>query len=197
MIIKTDLNLKRLAISVEYDGSDYCGWQEQKHEPKVLQTVVQNALSKVANKPTRIICSGRTDSGVHASSQVCHFDTDAIRNPYNWLMGANTLMPNDIALSWVQEVDDKFHARFKALSRQYTYLIHCLPYRSALMRNAAMFSQKHLDPLRMARGGAYLIGEHDFNAYRSAQCQAKTSIRKITRLSIQRPRRRRKLANGY
>ena len=174
----------RLAISVEYDGTAYRGWQAQKHDTQVVQTVVENALSKIANEPIQVTCSGRTDSGVHAVSQICHFDTHAERAPYNWVMGANTCLPDDVSISWLKPVDCAFHARFSARSRQYVYVIRCVGYRSALLRHATTDTYKSLDPERMAEAGRYLIGTHDFNAYRSAQCQAKTSTRTLTRLAI-------------
>ena len=174
----------RIAISVEYDGSGYRGWQAQKHDTQVVQTEVEKALSKVADEPINVVCSGRTDSGVHASSQICHFDTVAHRDSYNWVMGVNTQLPNDISLSWAQQVDPEFHARFSARSRQYMYLIRQSPYRSALLRNSMTFTHKRLDPELMGEAGSSLLGTHDFNAYRSAQCQAKTSVRTLSHLSV-------------
>ena len=176
--------LSRIVISLEYDGSGYRGWQAQKHDTQVVQTEVEKAISKIADETIAVTCSGRTDSGVHASSQVCHFDTNAKRAPYNWVMGVNTQLPSDISLSWACEIDSEFHARFGALSRQYVYLISCCSIRSALMRNSVTFTYKDLDPLRMAEAGQSLIGTHDFNAYRSTQCQAKTSVRTLSRLSV-------------
>jgi tRNA pseudouridine38-40 synthase len=184
MSIEAEPHLRRIAISVEYDGSGYRGWQAQKHDTQVVQTEVEKALSKIADESVSVTCSGRTDSGVHASSQICHFDTNAHRGPYNWVMGVNTQLPNDISLSWAQEVDSEFHARFGALSRQYVYLIRRSSFRSALLRNSVTFTHKDLDPQLMADAGKYLIGTHDFNAYRSAQCQAKTSVRALNRLSV-------------
>ena len=174
----------RIAISVEYDGSGYRGWQAQKHDTQVVQTEVEKALSKVADEPINVVCSGRTDSGVHASSQICHFDTVAHRDSYNWVMGVNTQLPNDISLSWAHQVDPEFHARFSARSRQYVYLIRQSPYRSALLRNSMTFTHKRLEPELMGEAGSSLLGTHDFNAYRSAQCQAKTSVRTLSHLSV-------------
>lgn len=184
MSIETDPTPCRIAISVEYDGSGYRGWQAQKHDAQVVQTEVEKALSKVADDPINVVCSGRTDSGVHASSQICHFDTVAHRDPYNWVMGVNTQLPDDISLSWVQQVDPEFHARFSARSRQYVYLIRQSPYRSALLRNSMTLTHKCLDPELMCEAGSSLLGTHDFNAYRSAQCQAKTSVRTLSHLSV-------------
>ena len=131
-----------------------------------------------------MICSGRTDSGVHACSQVCHFDTYAIRDPYNWVMGVNSQLPDDISVAWASEVDPEFHARFRALSRQYVYLIKCSSSRSALLKKSVTLTHKKLDPQLMAVAAQSLIGTYDFNAFRSAQCQAKTSVRSVTRLSV-------------
>lgn len=184
MFTETDPTPCRVAISVEYDGSGYRGWQAQKHDPKVVQTEVEKALSKVADEPITVVCSGRTDSGVHASSQICHFDTVAHRDPYNWVMGVNTQLPNDISLSWAQRVDPEFHARFCARSRRYVYLIRQSSFRSALLRNSITFTHKCLDPELMAEAGRSLLGTHDFNAYRSAQCQAKTSVRTLSHMGV-------------
>ena len=184
MSTETDPTPCRIAISVEYDGSGYRGWQAQKHDSQVVQTEVEKALSKVADEPIKAVCSGRTDSGVHASSQICHFDTVAHRDPYNWVMGVNTQLPNDISLSWAKPVDAEFHARFSARSRQYVYLIRQSPYRSALLRNSMTFTHRRLDPELMGEAGSSLLGTHDFNAYRSAQCQAKTSVRTLSHLSV-------------
>ena len=125
MSTRPDSQQRRVAISVEYDGSGYRGWQTQAHDTQVVQTKIEQALSKVAAEPISVTCAGRTDSGVHASSQVCHFDTYAIRDPYNWVMGVNSQLPDDVSIAWALEVDPSFHARFGALSRQYVYLIKC------------------------------------------------------------------------
>lgn len=184
MSIKADRAIRRVAISVEYDGSGYRGWQAQKHDTQVVQSQVEKALSQIADEPVQVTCSGRTDSGVHASSQVCHFDTQAERGPYNWVMGVNTQLPDDISLSWAKEVDTSFHARFSALSRQYIYLIQLSGIRGGLSRNAVAFTHKELDSQLMAQAGRLLVGTHDFNAYRSKQCQAKTSVRTLMQLNV-------------
>jgi tRNA pseudouridine38-40 synthase len=184
MLIEPENFPKRLALSLEYEGNRYHGWQSQKDEPLAVQTFVERALSKIANEPVKVVCSGRTDAGVHASSQVCHFETRAVRESYNWVMGANSQLPGDISLSWVREVDSRFHARFSATSRQYVYFVRCVPVRSALLRHATMFTCRSMDASRMAEAGKVLIGTHNFNAYRSVRCQAKSPVRTLTRLSI-------------
>jgi Pseudouridylate synthase len=145
---------------------------------------VVHALSRIADTPTQVVCSGRTDASVHAASQVCHFETEADRPSYNWVMGTNTHLPDDVSVSWVRPVPPEFHARFSAQSRQYVYVIRCVPFHTALMRHATTDTYKELNPQAMAEAGSYLIGTHDFNAYRSAQCQAKTSTRTVMRLAV-------------
>ena len=184
MSTRPDSQQRRVAISFEYDGSGYRGWQAQAHDTQVVQTKIEQALSKIAAEPISVTCAGRTDSGVHASSQVCHFDTCAIRDPYNWVMGVNSQLPGDISVAWALEVDPSFHARFGALSRQYVYLIKYSLSRSALLKNVVTLTHQRLDPQLMAVAAQSLIGTHDFNAFRSAQCQAKTSVRSVTRLSV-------------
>ena len=181
---KPDSQQRRVAISIEYDGSGYRGWQTQTHDTRAVQTKIEQALSKIAAERISVTCSGRTDSGVHASSQVCHFDTYAIRDPYNWVMGVNSQLPDDISVAWASEVDPAFHARFSAFSRQYVYLIKCSSLRSALLKNVVTLTHKGLDPKLMAVAAQSLIGTYDFKAFRSAQCQAKTSVRSVTRLSV-------------
>lgn len=180
----TESQSRRIAISVEYDGTGYRGWQEQRHDVRSVQAVVQNAISKIADEPIHLICAGRTDSGVHASSQVCHFDTHAIRESYNWVMGTNTELPKDVSLCWAHDVAKEFHARFLATSRQYVYLIRCSSFRSALLTNTTTFTSKKLDPHRMAEAGAHLLGSHNFNGYRSVQCQAKNPCRTLMGLAV-------------
>ncbi len=184
MPTRPDSQQRRVAISVEYDGSGYRGWQTQAHDNQVVQTKIEQALSKIAAEPISVTCAGRTDSGVHASSQVCHFDTWAIRDPYNWVMGVNSQLPGDISVAWALEVDPSFHARFGALSRQYVYLIKCSSSRSALLKNVVTLTHHRLDPQLMAVAAQSLIGTYDFNAFRSAQCRAKMSVRSVTRLSV-------------
>ena len=108
----------RIALGIEYDGTAYNGWQRQLNGDGV-QERVERALSKVANEPVEIICAGRTDTGVHASGQVVHFDTNSERSSRGWLLGANSDLPGDVNVTWVQPVSDDFHARFAAVARTY------------------------------------------------------------------------------
>jgi tRNA pseudouridine38-40 synthase len=173
----------RVALGIEYDGTSYNGWQRQKTGLGVQQRV-EEALSVVANHPVEVICAGRTDTGVHATDQVVHFDTDSERSERGWLLGANTNLPDDINVSWVALVADDFHARFSATSRSYRYLILNRLQRSALHRHRAWWVYEPLDAERMHEAAQRLLGEHDFSAFRAAGCQANTAVRNMTHISI-------------
>ncbi|HEY2807168.1 MAG TPA: tRNA pseudouridine(38-40) synthase TruA [Steroidobacteraceae bacterium] len=177
--------MPRIAVGVEYDGSDFAGWQSQDGQ-RTVQQVAERALARIAAAPIALVCAGRTDAGVHAQGQVAHFDTAAIRPPRSWVLGANSELPADVSLSWAQVVPEHFHARYSAQARTYRYLILNRTARSALHRSRSAFIHRPLDAARMALAGAALHGEHDFSAFRSSQCQAKTSVRRIERLSVQR-----------
>ena len=122
--------MKRFALSLEYDGSSYKGWQSQAGQ-SCVQDRLESALSQVAATPITVICAGRTDAGVHALEQVVHFDTDAQRQTHNWLLGANSHLPDNISVRWVCDIERDFHARFSALSRRYLYIIDNRPLRES------------------------------------------------------------------
>lgn len=175
----------RVALGIEYDGTSYNGWQRQKTGLGVQQRL-EEALSVVANHPVEVVCAGRTDTGVHATDQVVHFDTDSKRSERGWLLGANTNLPDDINVSWVAPVSDDFHARFSATSRSYRYLILNRLQRSALHRNRAWWVYEPLDAALMHAAAQRLLGEHDFSAFRAAGCQAHTAVRNLTDISVTR-----------
>ncbi len=173
----------RIALGLEYDGTSYKGWQRQRTETGVQQRV-EEALSKVANETIEVVCAGRTDTGVHASGQVVHFETRSERTRRGWLLGANSNLPDDISVIWAQPVADSFHARFSATSRSYRYLILNRLERSALYRHRAWWVYEPLDAERMHNASQALSGQHDFSAYRAAGCQASTAIREITSIAV-------------
>ena len=175
----------RICAVVEYDGTEFFGWQSQSHSRNV-QDCVQDALSKVADQPIVTVCAGRTDAGVHAWRQVIHFDTDASRAPHEWLRGANANLPNDVCLRWVQEVADDFHARSDAIRRYYRYVILNDDVPSALLRNSCAHIARPLDAEAMHEAAQPLIGEHDFSGYRSAGCQSRSPVRKVESLRVHR-----------
>ena len=175
----------RVAIGVEYDGAAYHGWQRQPHSTSVQETL-QAALGRIADAPVELTCAGRTDAGVHARAQVAHFDTDARRSPRAWLLGVNSVLPPSVNLRWVQPVTDEFHARYGALRRTYRYLVLNRPTRSALAAGRALVVYQPLDTGLMQTAAGDLIGEHDFSAFRAAECQASSPVRTIETLGVQR-----------
>ncbi len=175
----------RIALGIEYDGTSYNGWQRQKNGIGVQQRL-EEALSLVADEPIEAHCAGRTDTGVHASGQVVHFDTQAERSDRGWLLGANTNLPPDINVGWVRPVDAAFHARFSATARSYRYRILNRLHRSALHRHRAWWVHQLLDEERMHKAAQRLLGEHNFSAFRAAGCQANSATREVTQVSVAR-----------
>jgi tRNA pseudouridine38-40 synthase len=175
----------RMALGIEYDGTAYNGWQRQKTGLGVQQRL-EEALAIVANENVEVVCAGRTDSGVHASGQVVHFDTVNQRSQRGWLLGANSNLPDDICVTWARPVDGQFHARFSATARSYRYRILNRLQRSALHRNRAWWVYQPLDSATMHEAAKKLLGCHDFSAFRAAGCQASTAFREIMRIAVRR-----------
>ncbi|MGI9304866.1 MAG: tRNA pseudouridine(38-40) synthase TruA [Gammaproteobacteria bacterium] len=175
----------KIAAAVEYDGAQYFGWQAQPGAPNV-QERVEHALSVVADHDVRVVCAGRTDTGVHALGQVIHFETSAERTARSWVLGANVNAPPDIGFIWASPVGDDFHARFRARSRRYRYVISNRWVRPALLRDKVCWERKPLDATLMQRAGRVLLGEHDFSSFRALACQAKNPVRTIHELEVSR-----------
>ncbi|HAY40783.1 MAG TPA: tRNA pseudouridine(38-40) synthase TruA [Gammaproteobacteria bacterium] len=169
----------KLALGVEYLGTQFHGWQLQKSGIRTVQLVVEEALSKVADKKIRVHCSGRTDAGVHALEQVIHFETDVKRENKAWLYGGNVNLPSDVNFKWVRSVEDEFHARFDAFARQYYYKIHNTNVRSSLLASRSLWEPRKLNIELMNLAAKRLIGEHDFSSFRGNLCQAKSPIKNI------------------
>lgn len=172
--------LHKYALLIEYDGRQFKGWQKQ-HNPPVrsIEEALEHAVSFIANEPIKLICAGRTDAGVHAMNQVVHFETTAIRPKRAWMLGINSNLPEDCAVKDIVTVDESFHARFSAISRIYRYQIFNHPFRSPLKRFYALWNYHPLNVLAMESAAQHLIGEHDFSAFRSSECQANTPFRNI------------------
>ena len=175
----------RIALGLEYDGSAYRGWQSQVHAPGV-QAAVESALSVVADHPVEVTAAGRTDAGVHASMQVVHFDTTAVRTERNWALGANTNLPPAVSVLWVREVPETFHARFSAFTRSYRYCILNRIPRPALAANRVCWVREPLDHEIMHRAAQQLVGEHDFTSFRAAECQARSPVRQLYTIEVDR-----------
>ena len=176
----------RIALGIEYDGAGFKGWQLQRHGVRTVQGELEDALARVAAHPVRVSCAGRTDTGVHAVGQVVHFDTDAVREPRNWVLGANVHLPRDVAVQWARIVNDDFHARFSASARAYCYLILNRPSRSSLLNGRTTWVHRPLDAERMHLAGQALVGSHDFSSYRAIACQAKSPVRTLHSLGVTR-----------
>jgi len=175
----------RVALGVEYDGSQFCGWQTQP-QGCAVQDALERALTQVAGGPVGTVCAGRTDAGVHAVDQVVHFDTAAVRPETAWVRGVNSLLPPACAVNWSRRVADDFHARYSAVARCYRYLLLNDPVRPAADRQRVGWFHLPLDLERMQRAARLLVGEHDFSAFRSAECQARNPVRTLMRLDVAR-----------
>ncbi|GAB4418836.1 MAG: tRNA pseudouridine(38-40) synthase TruA [Sideroxydans sp.] len=173
----------RIALGIEYDGGAYHGWQSQPDRPNV-QDAVQRALSDIAGEAISILAAGRTDTGVHALEQVIHFDCDRGRPLNAWVRGTNALLPKDIAVLWARAVPDEFHARFSAQARSYQYVLINRPARPGVHQGKVGWFHAPLDLAAMRAAAAHLIGTHDFSAFRAAECQAKTPVKTLHRLTI-------------
>lgn len=177
--------MARTAVGLEYDGSRYAGWQSQR-EVASIQSAVEAAFARVAAAPITLTCAGRTDAGVHARGQVAHFDTAVRRSSRGWQLGANTHLPPDVSVRWVQPVPEHFHARYSAEWRTYRYFILNRSARPALAAGRVCWIHRPLDAMRMQRAAGALVGEHDFSAFRSAECQANSTVRRLRRLEVTR-----------
>lgn len=178
--------IQRIALLVQYDGTDFHGWQSQRNSPNLatVQTCLENAISKFADQPITTICAGRTDSGVHALGQVVHFDTTAKRDLYSWVAGCNSFLPATVVVRQAKLVSPDFHARFSALTRSYIYRIYNDPTPHALANRFSTWVRYPLALPDMQTAASYLQGEHDFSAFRASACQAKTAVRNLEHISI-------------
>lgn len=176
----------RIALGIEYDGSAFHGWQAQQEGVRTVQVAVEKALSRVADHPLRVVCAGRTDTGVHALGQVVHFDSEARRTERNWLLGANLYLPDDVSVTWARAVREDFSARFSAVSRRYRYFILNRTARSAVLAGRITWTHRSLDAERMQRAAQVLVGEHDFSSYRALGCQAKSPVRTLHSVRVER-----------
>jgi tRNA pseudouridine38-40 synthase len=179
---------QRLAVGLEYDGTAFAGWQRQQSRPgrsvRTVQEVLEDALGRIADEPVSLTCAGRTDAGVHARGQVAHFDSCARRSLRSWVLGANTELPRDVSVSWAHPVRSDFHARYSAQARTYRYYILNSTARSALAEKRAAWLYRPLDHTRMSEAAQSLCGEHDFSAFRAAECQSRSPVRRVESLTV-------------
>lgn len=173
----------RIALGLEYDGSTFCGWQSQPSHCGA-QDVLEYALAQVAGHSVRVTAAGRTDAGVHALSQVVHFDTEVIRPQSAWIRGVNAFLPASLRVLWAQAVDAEFHARFSAERRSYQYWLRVSPVAPAVLSGKVGWYHRPLDIHAMRAAAALLPGEHDFSAFRAAECQAKSPVRSLCQADV-------------
>ncbi len=181
--VTLELPTYTLAIAIEFLGTHYRGWQRQK-EVLGVQEVLEAAVSAVANETVEVVAAGRTDAGVHASNMIAHFVTHAYRPTQNWLRGINSLLPDDIALRWVQPMPADFHARFRAISRRYRYITLNQPQRPAILNHQVTHIHDPLDLAAMQLAAADMTGTHDFSSYRASSCQSNQPVRTVSHATL-------------
>jgi tRNA pseudouridine38-40 synthase len=175
----------RIALGIEYDGTDFFGWQRLS-EGRSVQSAVESALSFVADHAIEVTCAGRTDSGVHARCQVVHFDSEASRTERSWVLGTNAHLPASVAVLWARPVAADFHARYGARARRYRYILLNRPIRPALDARRVAWERIPLDVDAMRIAAQTLIGEHDFSAFRTVACQARSPLRTVHEIIVSR-----------
>lgn len=175
--------MPRIALGIEYDGSAFAGWQVQTHAVTV-QSVVEQALAAVADHAVAVTAAGRTDTGVHATLQVAHFDTAAERTGRAWVLGANTNLRPEISVLWAEAVPPEFHARFSARARSYCYVIRNGSQRPALDRDRVCWVRQPLDAELMHAAAQALVGSHDFTSFRAAECQSRSPVRNVESMGV-------------
>lgn len=178
--------MPRYKITIEYDGSNYAGWQKQPDE-KTIQEVIENALKKAFRNNIEIFASGRTDSGVHALGQVAHFDFDKKLSEFAMMMAINQNINFDeeVIITKCQIVSDDFHSRFGACERFYQYKILNRRARPILEKNRVWHVPQDLDIKKMQEASKYLLGKHDFSSFRDSECQTRSPIRTINKIEIE------------
>lgn len=175
----------RIALGVEFAGSCYTGWQSQR-DGRGVQDVLERALTAVAGERIGTIACGRTDAGVHATLQIVHFDSKVTRPDSAWVRGVNSHLPEDVGVQWASEVAVEFHARYSASARHYSYVLLNRPVRPALLAGRVGWYHRPLDIDAMRQAAAMLIGTHDFSAFRASECQARSPVKSMTRIAIER-----------
>jgi tRNA pseudouridine38-40 synthase len=174
----------RIALGLEYDGSRFLGWQTQPGG-NTVQDALEAALAQIGGGPVSVTCAGRTDSRVHACEQVVHFDSAVERPDTAWVRGVNGFLPDAVAVLWARRVPAEFHARYSARSRTYRYVLLNRAVRPALAARYVGWTHAPLDVAAMIGAARHLLGEHDFSAFRSSECQAKTPVRTLHDLVLE------------
>ena len=176
----------RIALGIEYDGAAFCGWQIQQGDVPTVQGTLEQALSQIANETiSQCQVAGRTDTGVHATEQVIHFDTSIKRSMRSWVLGSNRyLVDHTISVLWAHKTSEDFHARFSAQRRRYRYVILSRPIRPSFLHNQVSWDPRPLSLKRMREAAKYFVGEHNFDSYRTVKCQAKSPVKTVYFLNV-------------
>jgi tRNA pseudouridine38-40 synthase len=179
--------MPRIALGLEYCGTEFRGWQRQPDLPSVQETL-ETAISAIVQHPVEVVAAGRTDRGVHAVGMVAHFDTEAEHPETAFVFGVNRFLPSSIKVHWAQYVDEEFHARFKAVYRRYQYVILNTSTASPLLHERVFWHPIPLDAALMQQAADLLVGEHDFTSVRGKDCQARTPVKKVHFCKVTRER---------
>ncbi len=172
--------MRTLKLTIEYDGTNYLGWQVQPRGP-TIQGFLEEKLALLTGNKTQVTASGRTDAGVHALNQVAHFRTESRMDVRSLQRALNSLLPPDLVIKKVEEAEESFHARKNARSKVYVYQILNRDLRSVFHRTTAWHIPQRLDVEKMKEATRHLLGEHDFSAFRSVGSPTRTAVRKVLR----------------
>ncbi len=178
--------MRNIKLNLEYDGTNYAGWQVQNKKYRTIQQALEKALRRILGKKIRVISSGRTDSGVHAFGQVANFKTDSTIEVRKLQRALNAVLPDDIAVTKTEEVGKSFHSRFSAKSKVYRYTILNRPSRPALLRSVAYFCPYPLNLRMMAKDARVLLGRHNFKSFQAADKKERGAVRQIKSLKVSR-----------
>ncbi|MEE9240126.1 MAG: tRNA pseudouridine(38-40) synthase TruA [bacterium] len=174
---------RRLVLWIEYEGTEFNGWQFQPGQ-RTVQSEIEDALATMCGEPVRIIASGRTDSGVHALAQVAHFNTSSPLCPKKFRLGLNSILERDISIVDCREAIGPFHAQYDAIRKTYRYRILTRKAPSAVRRNQVWHHKRKLDVPSMQRGAALLVGEHDFASFAPERVEVSSTVRRLERLDV-------------
>jgi tRNA pseudouridine38-40 synthase len=175
--------MRNIKLTIEYDGTGYHGWQIQPNV-ETIQGTVEGKLAQITGEPVRLFASGRTDTGVHAMGQVAHFKTQSALDVLSFLKALNSLLPEDIRVKDVEEVDEAFHARFSAKGKVYEYRIFNGELPSPFHRHYSWFVPGKLDLTSMRKAAMKLRGRHDFSSFCSAGSDHASPIREIYAIDV-------------
>ncbi|MEC7166850.1 MAG: tRNA pseudouridine(38-40) synthase TruA [Pseudomonadota bacterium] len=176
--------MPRYFVQLEYKGSNYLGFQKQSNTKRTIQGHLEKALSKIANESIKTTCSGRTDSGVHATNQIVHFDTNSRRSIDSWVKGTNRYLPDDISVINLYKVNKDHHARFDAVKRTYKYLLKKSNNNTGLENEQCLLIRENINATAMHKAAQHLVGEKDFSSFRASGCQSNSAMREIFEVSI-------------